>query len=68
MPTTTMIYRNGAWVEVPIAAPAPAPLVNAQGLRTDGPTLAQWLKAGYTAKGYPPQGYAATTTPCKIRD
>lgn len=30
---------------------------NAQGLRTDGPTLAQWRAAGY-AGPYPPTGYA----------
>lgn len=31
---------------------------NAQGLRTDGPTLKEWTDAGYSAKAYPPQGYA----------
>jgi hypothetical protein len=31
---------------------------NAQGLRTDGPTLQEWTAAGYPAKAYPPTGYA----------
>ena len=35
-----------------------APL-DANGLRTDGPTLEEYVAAGYDAKGYPPQGYAA---------
>jgi hypothetical protein len=28
------------------------------GLRTDGPTLEQYVDAGYDAKDYPPEGYA----------
>lgn len=35
-------------------------------LRTDGPTLEEYTKAGYKAEGYPPTGYAAkpsTATP-----
>lgn len=31
---------------------------NKDGLRTDGPTLKQWVAAGYRAENYPPQGYA----------
>lgn len=37
-------------------APKQQPLT--QNLRTDGPSLEQWLKAGYAAKHYPPTGYA----------
>jgi hypothetical protein len=33
------------------------------GLRTDGPTLEQWMARGYTARGYPPRGYAAVPSP-----
>ena len=29
------------------------------GLRLDGPTLEEWVKAGYPAEKYPPPGYAA---------
>lgn len=29
-----------------------------QPLRTDGPTLAEWVAAGYLAEKYPPDGYA----------
>jgi hypothetical protein len=32
-------------------------------LKTDGPTLEQYLKAGYKAEGYPPQGYAPKDSP-----
>lgn len=39
-------------------ADKPAP-TNADGLRTDGPTLAEYLEAGYTADTYPPKGYAS---------
>lgn len=30
----------------------------ALGLRTDGPTLEEYVKAGYAANSYPPEGYA----------
>lgn len=46
----------------------PQPPRNAQGLRTDGPTIEQWVAAGYWAEHYPPQGYAATLVPCVIHD
>lgn len=36
----------------------PAPR-NAAGLRTDGPTLAEWVAKGCVAGAYPPSGYAA---------
>jgi hypothetical protein len=32
---------------------------SASQLRTDGPTLAEWIAKGYDPKKYPPQGYAA---------
>lgn len=32
--------------------------VNAQGLRLDGPTLDEFVAAGYKAEYYPPAGYA----------
>jgi hypothetical protein len=35
----------------PVAPPPPA-------LRTDGPTLEEFISAGYKAEHYPPQGYA----------
>lgn len=34
-----------------------------QNLRTDGPTLEEWLKAGYEPKDYPPVGYAEKDSP-----
>jgi hypothetical protein len=30
-------------------------------LKTDGPTLAEWIAAGYKAETYPPKGYAPRT-------
>lgn len=32
--------------------------INAAGLRTDGPTLAEWEAKGYSADAYPPNGFA----------
>ena len=40
----------------PVEPPAPAA---PPALRTDGPTLAEYVAAGYTAEMYPPAGYAA---------
>lgn len=37
---------------------------NASGARLDGPTIEQWVAAGYRAEAYPPEGYAATRIPC----
>lgn len=50
-------------------AVAPLPLVAVQapawpgGLRTDGPTKAQYVAAGYKAESYPPHGYAVREEP-----
>ena len=38
-----------------------APL-DANGLRTDGPTVAEYVAAGYLATNYPPHGYASRST------
>jgi hypothetical protein len=35
-------------------------------LRTDGPTIAEYVSAGYPATGYPPQGYASCSTAKEI--
>jgi hypothetical protein len=32
-------------------------------LRTDGPTMEQWTKAGYSPDAYPPAGYAELASP-----
>lgn len=37
-----------------------------QPLRTDGPTVAEFVAAGFLASEYPPQGYAARSTPEEI--
>lgn len=31
---------------------------DAKGLRTDGPTIEEWVAANYLAEHYPPEGYA----------
>lgn len=35
-------------------------------LRTDGPTLEVWVKAGYAPKDYPPVGYAELDSPALV--
>lgn len=36
------------------------------GLRDDGPTVAEYVAAGYRAEHYPPQGFACRSTPEEI--
>lgn len=36
------------------------------GLFLDGPTIEEWVLAGYAATGYPPHGYASRSTPDEI--
>lgn len=40
-----------------------SPPVNAEGLRTDGPTLAEYVAEGYKAESYPPEGFAVKPAP-----
>lgn len=60
--------------DTPKAAPvwgAPVPgatAAPAAPLRTDGPTLEEFVAAGYLAANYPPAGYAVSTTPSKPAD
>jgi hypothetical protein len=35
-------------------------------LKEDGPTIAEWVAAGYSADAYPPSGYASRSTPEEI--
>ena len=35
-------------------------------LRTDGPTLEEYVNAGYSAENYPPKGYAARVEPLRV--
>ncbi|TIW49062.1 MAG: hypothetical protein E5V72_07085 [Mesorhizobium sp.] len=37
-------------------------------LRDDGPTIAEYVAAGYSASDYPPHGYASRSTPEEIAD
>lgn len=36
-------------------------------LKQDGPTIEEWVLAGYAAKGYPPHGYASRSTDAEIQ-
>lgn len=36
------------------------------GLQSDGPTVADYVAAGYKASAYPPHGYASRSTPEEI--
>jgi len=50
----------GRYPEVPIVAADSVGQKPSEGqLRTDGPTLEEYVKAGYPAETYPPAGYAA---------
>ncbi|MHA0333668.1 hypothetical protein [Sphingomonas aquatilis] len=37
-------------------------------LKTDGPTVGEYVAAGYPAKNYPPHGYASRSTPDEIAE
>jgi hypothetical protein len=57
-----LLIKNAAKKPVePIKAPDPVqeePPRNEEGLRLDGPTVAEWVAAGYQEEHYPPKGYA----------
>jgi len=40
---------------------------DAKGLRLDGPTVSQWVAAGYKASAYPPSDYASKSTDDEIK-
>lgn len=44
----------------------PLPPRGRAALREDGPTIGEYIGAGYPATGYPPQGYASRSTPEEI--
>ena len=51
----------GTAERVPEGAPAPQ-----TALRDDGPTVQEFVEAGYLAVNYPPTGYASKSTPEEI--
>lgn len=55
VPDVPEVEVEGDLVEDPNKQPAV--------LKTDGPTLAEWVAAGYPADKYPPEGYAVNTVP-----
>jgi len=44
------------------------PETKGDALREDGPTIAEFISAGYPAANYPPHGYASRSTPEEIAD
>lgn len=56
-------FASASDVEVVVSsAQAYKPTVNANGLRLDGPTLPEFVAAGYKPEQYPPTGYAEVLT------
>jgi hypothetical protein len=65
-----------------VKAPAPEPEVKAEPepevkaaeeakteeLRTDGPTLEEWVAAGYKEENYPPAGYAKREATARVEN
>lgn len=49
-----------------VFAPPGAKTAEAEELRDDGPTVTEFVAAGYPAASYPPKGYASRSTPEEI--
>lgn len=52
--------------ETPAQVAAEDPPRDDKGLRTDGPTIKEWVDRNYPARNYPPSGYASKSTPEEI--
>lgn len=50
----------------PKAEPDEPNNVDESGLRTDGPTVQEYVDHGFLASGYPPKGYASRSTPEEV--
>lgn len=57
--TNDKATNRKAAAEKPPEPEAKPPVEEKAPLRTDGPTLAEFVDAGYPAESYPPPGYAA---------
>lgn len=55
-PDLIEVATREGWVEGAV------PLLNQDGLQLDGPTIAEFVAAGYPAANYPPAGYASRST------
>lgn len=55
---TDALYRSKGWTPAKAAADAGAPAGGGTSLRDDGPTIEEWVAAGYLPENYPPDGYA----------
>lgn len=51
-------FKNRFGTDAVVSVAKDEPVTNAGELKTDGPTMEEWLKAGYKPEHYPPQGYA----------
>lgn len=66
-PKLAKALKMGQFAEA-LGAPASAPAAPPAGseLRSDGPTIAEFIAAGYDPNNYPPAGYASRNTPEEI--
>lgn len=58
--------ERAAWAELQAAKEGKPSLINEQGLFTNGPTIGEYITAGYNPVNYPPRGYAAKSTPEEV--
>lgn len=58
--------ERAAWAELQAAKENRPSLVDAQGLYTNGPTIAEYITAGYNPVNYPPAGFASRSTPDEV--
>lgn len=62
-----MPYQVGQAAKAAAAEfPAAVPVLDANGKKVDGPTVAQFVAAGYNPANYPPAGYASRSTDDEI--
>lgn len=54
-------------IKAGVAGDPPSTERAAPQLREDGPTIEEWIDAGYPPAAYPPLGYAARSTPEEIK-
>lgn len=62
-------HLDDGWYRHPFEARDAAEAANqGDGLRTDGPTIAEFVAAGYRAENYPPEGYASRSTDEEVKE
>lgn len=66
--TEPVARRSSATSDHALAAAITGKSGGPAALKTDGPTVAEFVKAGYSAKNYPPAGYESKSTEAEIAD